>query len=136
MPIQLRTEHDGKIIIVQVSGKLVKGDYDAFVPEFDRLVRQEGKVRLLFDMIDFHGWEAGAAWQDLKLGLSHYSDIERIALVGETKWQHRMATFFKPFAKATVRYFDHIDVDKAHDWLLEDLAMAHAGETNTAHLNR
>lgn len=126
MPIQLRTEHEGQIIIVQVSGKLVKRDYDTFVPEFERVLRHPGKVRLLLDMIDFHGWDAASLWQDLRLGLAHFADIERIALVGETKWQHRMATFFKPFTRATVRYFDYIDVDKAHDWLMEGVALTHA----------
>ena len=135
MPVQLRTEHEGKIIIVQVSGKLVKADYDAFAPEFERVLRQPGKVRLLFDMIDFHGWDVGALWQDARLGLAHFADIERIAMVGETTWQHRMAVFFKPFTWATVRYFDHVDVDKAHEWLMEDIAPAHTGVSNAAHLD-
>ena len=28
-------------------------------------------------------------------------------MVGETKWQHGMATFCKPFTRAKVQYFDH-----------------------------
>jgi hypothetical protein len=51
MPIQLNEENGGKLATV---------DYERFVPEFERLVRQHGKLRLLFDMTGFHGWEAGA----------------------------------------------------------------------------
>jgi len=122
MSIQLTEENGGKILVVRVSGKLAQADYAHFVPELDRLVQKHGKIRLLFDMTDFHGWEVGAAWEDLKLGLKHFSDIERLALVGETKWQHGMATFCKPFTRAAVRYFDHVDAAGARKWLDEAAA--------------
>ena len=119
MSIQLVEENHGKLLVVRVSGKLVKADYKDFVPEFERLVRQHGKLRLLFDMTDFHGWEVSAAWEDLKFGIEHFADIERLAMVGETKWQHGMATFCKPFTKAMVRYFEHADAAEARKWLSE-----------------
>jgi len=34
-----------------------------FVPEFERLVHLNGKLRVLFDLAGFHGWEAGALWR-------------------------------------------------------------------------
>jgi hypothetical protein len=46
MPIQLNEENGGKILVVHVSGKLAKADYAHFVPEFERLVRLHGKLRL------------------------------------------------------------------------------------------
>ena len=66
MTIQLSEENGGKLLAVHVSGKLEKADYAQFVPEFERLVRQHGKMRVLFDMTDFHGWEASAMWEDTK----------------------------------------------------------------------
>jgi hypothetical protein len=30
-----------------------------------------------------------------------------------------MATFFKPFTNATIRYFDHADATEARKWLEE-----------------
>lgn len=77
-----------------------------FVPEFKRLVRQHGTLRVLFDMTTFHGWEAGAIWEDIKFATKHFEDIERLAMIGEKKWQHGMATLCKPFKKAAVRYFE------------------------------
>lgn len=119
MTLQLTEENGGKVVVVHVSGKLVKADYEHFVPEIERLVRQHGKLRLLFDMTDFHGWEVSAAWEDFKFGVEHFSDIERLAMVGEKRWQHGMATFCKPFTKAAVRYFDHADAAEARKWLGE-----------------
>ena len=120
MSIQLNEENGGKILVVHVSGKLVKEDYETFVPEFDRLARIHGKLRVLFDMSGLLGWEAGAMWQDIKFAAKHFTDIERLALIGERRWQHGMATFCKPFTEAAVRYFDHADAAEARIWLAEE----------------
>ena len=100
MPIQLNEENGGKILVIHVSGKLAKADYAHFVP-------------------DFHGWDAGAAWKDFKLGIKHFADIERLAMIGDKKWQHGMAIFCKPFTRATIRYFDQADATEARKWLGE-----------------
>jgi hypothetical protein len=120
MSIQLHEENGGTLIVVQVSGTLVKADYEQFVPEFERLVQAHGKLRLLFDMAGFHGWELSAAWEDLKFGVKHFADIERLAMVGEKKWQQGMAKFCKPFTQAQVRYFDHKDAAEARKWLEQE----------------
>ena len=44
-------------------------------------------------------------WQDIKFDVKHFGDIERLAMVGEKKWEQWMATFCKPFTTATVKYF-------------------------------
>jgi hypothetical protein len=104
---------------VHVDGKLTKTDYELFVPEFERLIRQHGKLSILFDMTGLHGWEAGAMWEDIKLGIKHFADIERLAMIGEKRWQEGMAPFCKPFTKATIRYFDHADAAEARKWLAD-----------------
>jgi len=120
MTIQLNEENGGKLLAVQVSGKLEKQDYARFVPEFERLLRQHGKLSVLFDMADFHGWEASALWEDTKFAIHHFADIEKIAMIGEKKWQQGMASFCKPFTTAAVRYFDHADAAEARQWLAAD----------------
>jgi len=119
MPIRLIEIDDGKILDIHISGTLVKTDYANFVPEFERQLAAHGKLRVLFDMTGFHGWDAGAAWEDIKFDFKHFADIDRLAMVGDTKWQEGMAWLFKPFTKATIRYFDHENYDAARTWLLE-----------------
>jgi hypothetical protein len=119
MPIQLTQEDGGKILVVHVSGKLVKADYAHFVPDFEQQVRPQGKLRVLFDLTGLQGWEASAAWEDVKFGFAHYADMDRVAMVGENKWQHAMATICIPFTKAEVRYFDHTNGAGARAWLAE-----------------
>ena len=119
MPIQLDEQDGGKILVVHASGKLAKADYVRFVPEFERLVRQHGKLRVLFDMTGFHGWEAAAIWEEIKFDVKHLADIERCAMVGDMNWQMVMTWFCKPFMKATIHYLDHNHSDEARRWLAE-----------------
>ena len=77
MAIQVNETDAGRTIEVRVSGKLVHEDYRHFVPEFERLAKQHGKLRVLFEMADFHGWDTAALWDDVKFDVKHFSDIER-----------------------------------------------------------
>lgn len=130
MAIKLTEKLDGKILEVSVSGKLTDQDYQLFVPEFGRLAKQHGKIRVLFEMSQFHGWEVKAAWDDLKLGVKHYRDIERLAMVGENSWQQWMAVFCRPFTTAEIRYFDHSALDEARAWIEGDPATSASSTSN------
>ncbi len=109
-----------KVIGLKLCGKLHDGDYKQFVPTIETLLTAEGKARLFMQLEDFHGWDLHAAWDDLKFSLRHYSDFERIAMVGDRKWEKWMASFCRPFTKAKVMYFDRSDVDAAWKWLQEN----------------
>jgi hypothetical protein len=115
--ITLQELNEGKALEVHVTGKLDKGDYERFIPAVEKLIQQHGKIRLLVEMHDFHGWTAGALWQDLKFDARHYRDFERIALVGETKWQHGMSVACRPFTTANIRYFEHGALEEARTWV-------------------
>lgn len=124
MSVALHHEVDGKLLNVRVSGKLTKEDYQRFVPEFEKLVDRHGKIRVLFEMDDFHGWNAAALWEDIKLDFKHFNDIERIAMVGDKAWQEGMSFFCKPFTTAEIRYFGHHEIDRARHWISEGLVTA------------
>lgn len=111
--------HD-EYLEVHASGKLTKEFYEQFVPAIEKQIEESGKLRVLFLMKDFHGWTAGALWEDVKFDLKHWKDIERLAIVGESKWEKGMAVFCKPFTKAKVKYFDHAQLDAARTWVREE----------------
>jgi hypothetical protein len=119
MTVNTREEAGGKVLAVELSGKLTKEDYEKFVPEVEKLIGKQGKVRMLVSMKDFHGWSAGALWEDIKFDVKHFKDIERLALVGDKKWEAGMAAFCKPFTTATVRYFDETKASEASKWVAE-----------------
>ncbi|MCC9657758.1 SpoIIAA family protein [Rhodopirellula halodulae] len=120
MSYEITEVADGKIIELILSGKLTAEAYEHFVPVVDAQIERWGKVRMMVVLQDFHGWDAGALWADTKFAVKHFHDLEKLALVGESKWEAGMATFCKPFTKATVKYFDHTDIEDARTWIQGD----------------
>jgi hypothetical protein len=120
MGTQLTEKNGGRVVEVRVAGKLTHDDYREFVPAFERLIKQYGKVRVLLEMADFHGWEAAALWDDIKFDMKHFSDIERLAMVGDKAWEKGMSAFCRPFTTARIRYFDKSAIEEARLWLESD----------------
>jgi len=121
MAIYFQEEAGGKLLIISVSGKLTREDYKSFVPKVEELILKFGRIRVVFEMRDFHGWDAGALWEDIKFDIRHFSDIESLALVGDKKWEKGMSIFCRPFTKAQIKYFDLTEIYKAYEWIREGL---------------
>lgn len=119
MAIQLTEVTDGRVLECALSGKLTKEDYAFFTPGIERLIAEHGKLRLLVTMSDFHGWDLGALREDARFDLRHHADFEKLALLGDTKWEEGMAAFCKPFTKAKVRFFPISERAEAEAWLEE-----------------
>ena len=65
--LTLEEDAGGKVLKVQISGKLAKEDYQHFVPKVEELIKAHGKLRILLHMHDFHGWEMAALWEDVQV---------------------------------------------------------------------
>jgi universal stress protein A len=115
------------IDLFKAVGKLADADYQAFIPQLESLINEYGKISLLLELEDFHGWQPTAAWDDFKIGLTHADDFERIAIVGDRDWARWIARLASPFTHAEVRCFDHEDRDAAWDWLKQNALSAALG---------
>jgi hypothetical protein len=118
MALELQEIAEAKLLEVKASGKLAKQDYENFEPAVSGLIESVGKIKILFVMHDFHGWDLGAVWEDIKFATKHYRDIEKIAMVGEHAWEKWMATICKPFTMSSIKYFDAGEEGAARDWLI------------------
>ena len=51
------------------------------------------------------------------MDMSHADDYEKIAMVGDKKWQDWITQFMKPFTNAEIRYFDSEQKEEAKEWI-------------------
>jgi len=119
MPVEVIDHESGVYLELRVSGKLTKDDYRQFTPLLEARIQDAGQVRLLVEMTDFQGWTAEAMWEDIKLDSRHFRDINRLAIVGDSKWQEYMTLFSRPFTTAKVRYFSTDEREQAFAWIQE-----------------
>ena len=111
---------DGNRIGVRATAKLTHDDYQRLVPELEARIEEFGALNLLFDLEKFQGWEVRAAWDDFILGIKHMGDFNRVALVGDRKWEElcaRVANLFLKFTKGEVRFYAIHDRGAAWGWI-------------------
>jgi hypothetical protein len=118
--IQLEESPAGKIVTLTFRERLRKEDFEEFVPKIEGLMRDGSKIRLLVELQDFKGWTAGALWQDTKFAARHFNDIDRLAVVGDLKWEKGVKVFVKPFTGASVQYFHENEAHRARQWVREE----------------
>ncbi len=107
----------GTVINLVFNDTIKKQDFEYFVPQLETFMASRDKIRLLIELRDFNGITPGALWEDTKFGFHHFDDIERLAIVGDSRWEEVMAEFIKPFTKAVVKYFDQTQLDSANKWI-------------------
>ena len=76
------------VLGAQASGKLTADDYTQVLgPAIASATEGGGKLRvvLVFEG-EFEGMDAGAVWQDLRMGVSAWHAWERIAMVTDQRW--------------------------------------------------
>ena len=119
MAIELVENSEDRTLEARLSGKLSSSDYETFEPGVVKLIGDSGKIKILVIMHDFHGWELGGVWEDIKFATKHCNDISKIAMVGEDAWEKWMAMICKPFTHSTIKYFGAGEEDAARAWLAE-----------------
>jgi hypothetical protein len=107
------------VIGFRMTGKLTNADYKALAPEFEDGIKRYGKIRLLWLLEDFHGWEPKAAWDDYDYWRKYGKEIERVAIVGNKRWEEWMTKLAQLFMKGGVKYFDESQLDDAWAWVRE-----------------
>lgn len=120
MPVEFNSMAEGRATHVRVSGKLTRQDYEHSTPKIEKLIAKPGKVRVLLDMDEFEGWRDDAFPENSPFEKKHLHGIERLAVVGDRKWEERMAIFCKRFLAGDVRYYERELFDEAHEWIRGD----------------
>ncbi len=119
MPASMRHESDN-LYRVHVSGVLSKIELENVQAVAAQEIKRLGKIKLLFILEQFQGWERGADWGDVNFFTTHDKDIEQIAIVGDEKWRdHALAFAGAGVRKAAVQFYPSSEGAQAHAWLLE-----------------
>ena len=119
--IGIAIKRSKKRLFIELSmlGKLTHEDYKTFVPMIDKALKEAKglEVDLLVDMRDFTGWELLAGWDDMKFGLKHRNAFDKMAIVGNKKWEEISVKMMRHLMKGESKFFKKRE--KALSWLLK-----------------
>jgi hypothetical protein len=109
----------GNTIGFKISGTVTKDDYAIMLPAVEALVERGGDINLLLDLSEFH-WEKISAWgADIGFGTTYRKKIDKMAIVGDKKWQKWLSSLADPFYAREAEYFHTADAEAAWAWLNE-----------------
>lgn len=115
--IQITSNDNSNVVYTISSGTLEKNDYDKLLPLVEDKIERFGKIRWYFEMNHFTGWKPDTFLRDLQFDIKHAKHFEKVAMVGETKWQEWITDIMKPFTSGTVKYFNLSEREKAKRWI-------------------
>ena len=95
-----------------------KEDYeDVLLPAVNAAIAQHGKVRIVYVLgPEFDEYEGEAVWEDLKLGASHPTAFERIAVVSDARWVGPAIKVFSMLWPGQARAFPLAELEGAKAW--------------------
>ena len=105
-------------IRLDLKGKLTHEDYKIMIPLIEEAIKNtpHPKIKILVNALHLTGWEMQAAWDDLKFGLKHNKEFEKIAYVGNKTWEEYGIKLSNWFTSGELKYFE--DESEAKRWLL------------------
>ena len=107
-------------------GEMTETDYTGtLIPALEKARKDHPTLRILFQIVDFHGWRAHGYWEALK-DWPGMRIVDRIAIVGGEKWEewmNHLPGLFVGFTGIDVRYFTNDHLDAAIDWLREPITL-------------
>jgi SpoIIAA-like len=108
----------------RVSGDVHADDYRrVLAPALNQAAESEQGVRALFVIEDLDEIDAGALWQDTKLGFGaetrHRHAWKRAAIVTDIGWMVRSARVFAWMIPGEARVFQLAQLDDAKAWVAD-----------------
>jgi hypothetical protein len=110
-----------RVLGFRAKGQITADDYHrVLVPALEEKLKQFKKVRLLYVLGEgFDGYTGGAAWEDTKVGMKHFTAFDRIAVVTDTDWVRNTVKAFGFTIPGEVRVFGNSELDGACTWISE-----------------
>ncbi len=102
-------------------GTVTADDYESvLIPAVESVLARQDKVRFLYHIgKDCSGFEAGAMWDDAKIGLRHLARWERVAVVTDTEWIRAAVKVFGILMPGHVHVFHDGELEQATRWVSE-----------------
>ncbi len=107
------------VLAIKATGQITSRDYEqTLMPLMEKKLKDHKKLKMLFYAgPDFEGYSAGAMWDDAKLGLMHFTDFSKIAVVTDVGWVRMGIKLFAPFFPAQVHLFSNAELNDAKAWI-------------------
>jgi hypothetical protein len=110
------------VVGIHAIGEVTKEDFDkVLIPRIDDLAKRQGEIKYLLVLeTDVSNFTLAAWWKDLVMGLKHFTEWKRIAVVSDQKGVEWFTDVFKYFIPGNSKGFALNELDEAVAWIKQD----------------
>jgi hypothetical protein len=118
MIFELKTLGDDTVGFL-CSGRVTKRDYKTvLLPAVQAALAAHPRIRIYYETTPDFSLDAGAVWEDLKLGVEHLTRWERLAVVSDVEWLRHAVRAFSLLMPGRVRLFPSAEARRARAWVV------------------
>lgn len=109
------------VLGVRAKGRISAADYEqVLIPAVEAALKHQDKIRFYYELgAEFEGIDAGAVFEDLKVGLARLPHWEKLAVVTDVGWISQAVSAFAFLIHGQVRVFPVAQAGKARAWIGE-----------------
>ncbi len=117
--IRLLTGFPENVLAVACEGHVTRKDYeDVLIPAMTAALQRHPKLRVYYEVTpQFSGIDAGAVWEDFRIGMEHLSRWERMAVITDVEWIRLAINAFRFLLPGELRVFPVGEIDEARRWI-------------------
>jgi hypothetical protein len=117
MPCEIVEKEEG-IITIKISGVLKRAELARMERVAIEAMGPARKIKFLILTESFQGWDNKSNWEDVSFQSEYDEQIEKIAIVGEKRWQDLAEAFVgKGLRSMEIRYFTPSETAMARIWI-------------------
>ena len=117
MPCEIVEKEEG-LITIKITGVLKRAELAQAEKVAIEAMGSAQKVKFLILTENFQGWDNRDNWEDVSFQSQYDQQIEKIAIVGEKKWQDLAEAFVgKGLRSMDIRYFAPTEMAMARTWI-------------------
>jgi hypothetical protein len=117
MPCEI-VEKGESLVTLKISGLLKRAELARAEKVAIEVMGSAPKIRFLIVVEDFQGWDSKDNWEDVSFQAQFDTQIEKIAIVGDKRWQELVEVFVgKGLRSMDIRYFAPPEMALARTWI-------------------
>jgi hypothetical protein len=106
------------LITLRISGVLKREELARAEKAAIEVMGSVSKIKFLILTENFQGWDNKGNWEDASFQSEYDQQIEKIAIVGEKRWQELVEAFVgKGLRSIDIRYFTPSETALARAWI-------------------
>jgi hypothetical protein len=108
------------VIGCKIDGKINREDIEKLANYIEEKLLNDKNLRIYVEVANLEGISLEAFFKDLKLGIRHFNDFDKKAVVTDKKWMKKVAVVAdRIFPNIELRCFSFEEKEKALEWAEE-----------------